>query len=574
MNIQNIQARKKSSHTTRMPLNRKTGPNKRVRVTSTRFDDTEESYAVKKNTDLEDDEDVEDEQVNVDSGDIISDKDISDDELEDSDKEENEDEILERLQRVNIESGEGDGDAEQYYSKLVKYHAQNPDIALDYDYQEADEDEYMQHAIISKDQVAVFNPKRYRLAEDEELEFSNSAYTFFHRLDVDWPCLSLSLINDEMGIERTQFPMSQYVACGTQADEKSKNRLYIMKMSNLRQTQYDSDEDRESSDDEDNVSSTFPSKDPILEHSYYNMNAEINKLKVMPQDTKYIAAMCADASLAIFNVETQLQILSRDSRRPNMKSVTPKTTPLQVLTSHSNEGFALDWSSVQKGRIGSGDFNATICVHDMLPDGQWKLLNRYNRHKKSVEDVQWSPNEANVFASASCDGNVLIWDTRVAKKEGLAFQVSTTDVNCIAWNKLKQNLIASGDDDGIINVWDMKTIGSNNGTPQSIARFTYLEGEHVTSMEWHPFDESVLLVSTDDRVTIWDLSVEKDTEELMQENENGDDEIPEQLLFEHYGRSIKDAHWSVNLKDAVMCTGEMGIQIWRPANVFDASLQE
>ncbi len=145
-----------------------------------------------------------------------------------------------------------------------------------------------------------------------------------------------------------------------------------------------------------------------------------------------------------------------------------------------------------EGQLASGDFNSIICVHQMTPDGTWKLRNNYQRHKKSVEDVQWSPNEENVFASCSCDGKVMIWDVRQPKKEGLSFKVSDVDVNVIAWNKMKQNQIASGDDNGIVTVWGMRAIATG-ATQVTDAQFNYLwrVNRSATSMEWHPTDVSI-----------------------------------------------------------------------------------
>ncbi len=143
----------------------------------------------------------------------------------------------------------------------------------------------------------------------------------------------------------------------------------------------------------------------------------------------------------------QFGLFNRDVNNANSKTViTGRRYPLKILKSHKNEEFALDWSPVQQGRLGSGDFDANICVHNMQSDVTWKLLNSYKRHSKSVEDMQWSPVEPNVFVSCSCDGKVMIWDIRQPRKEGLSFAVSKNDVNVISWNKIKQNQIATGDD--------------------------------------------------------------------------------------------------------------------------------
>ena len=63
--------------------------------------------------------------------------------------------------------------------------------------------------------------------------------------------------------------------------------------------------------------------------------------------------------------------------------------------------------------------------------------------------------------------------------------------------------------------------------------------------------------------------MEFDTEEAKTmsdaESEVDDLDIPAQLRFEHFGHNIKEVRWSVCLKDTLVCTGEMGIQIWKPS---------
>jgi ribosome assembly protein RRB1 len=39
--------------------------------------------------------------------------------------------------------------------------------------------------------------------EEEELEFSNTAYAMFHRLNTEWPCLTLDVVRDDLGFNRT-----------------------------------------------------------------------------------------------------------------------------------------------------------------------------------------------------------------------------------------------------------------------------------------------------------------------------------------------------------------------------------
>lgn len=44
--------------------------------------------------------------------------------------------------------------------------------------------------------------------------------------------------------------------------------------------------------------------------------------------------------------------------------------------------------------------------------GRWAVSQAYSAHSGSVEDLQWSPTEGTVFASASSDRTLRIWDSR------------------------------------------------------------------------------------------------------------------------------------------------------------------
>ncbi|RYG55711.1 WD40 repeat domain-containing protein [archaeon] len=77
-------------------------------------------------------------------------------------------------------------------------------------------------------------------------------------------------------------------------------------------------------------------------------------------------------------------------------------------------------------------------------------------HKGSVEDLQWSPNEATVFASCSVDKTVRIWDTRARGKAQLTVRAHDADVNVINWSKLVSYLMVSGSDDGSFKIWDLR----------------------------------------------------------------------------------------------------------------------
>jgi ribosome assembly protein RRB1 len=228
---------------------------------------------------------------------------------------------------------------------------------------------------------------------------------------------------------------------------------------------------------------------------------------------------------------------------------------------HKAEGYAIDWSPlISTGKLITGDNNGQIFVTTRTQGEGWAVDNRpLIGHTSSIEELQWSPSERHVFASASSDGTIKVWDVRSkSRTAAISVHVSDTDVNVMSWSRQTSHLLASGADDGQWAVWDLRSwkpsTPNSAPAPTPVASFNFHK-QPITSVEWHPTDDSIVAVAAaDDTLTLWDLAVELDDEESR--DTGGVAGVPPQLLFVHYMQSVKESHWHPQIPGLLVGTGE------------------
>lgn len=340
----------------------------------------------------------------------------------------------------------------------------------------------------------------------------------------------------------------------------------VMKLSSLSRMEREHEEESdEESDDE--------SADPILETKSIPLTSTTNRIRTFqsPQATSARLPTALTASM----LESG-QVLIHDIT-PHLTSFdTPGTTisqqqnkPIYSIGAHKrSEGYAVDWSPhVAEGRVATGDIDGRIFITTRAPNGSFSTDSTpFTGHAGTVEEIQWSPSDKTTFASGGNDGFVRVWDTRSkSHKPALSVPVTNTDVNVLSWSRQTSHLLASGHEDGEWAVWDLRqwrtaaqaTKGSTTiSRPEAVASFTFHK-EQITSLEWHPTDDSIVLVGAgDNTLTLWDLAVELDDEESR--DTAGVKDVPPQLLFVHYMEQVKEGHWHPQIPGVVMATGGSG----------------
>ena len=411
-----------------------------------------------------------------------------------------------------------------------------------------------------------FIPGRHKLAAGETLAPDNSAYEMLHTLESTWPCLSLDIVCDNLGYDRKSYPATVYAVAGTQTERgrEKENHIMVVKLSGLSRMEHENEEDSEEDTDADEENA-----DPVLETKSIPLTSTTNRIRA--HQSEQVSSCQPPTTLTASMVESG-QVLIHDVT-PHLSSfdtpgsfITPQQNkPLCTVRAHKSvEGYALDWSPLHnEGRLLTGDNSGKIFLTTRNQGGGFVTdTTPYTGHQSSVEELQWSPNEKNVFASASSDGTVKIWDTRSkSRKPAVSVQVSTTDVNVLSWSHQTTHLLASGADDGQWAVWDLRqwkptTNVNSNDKPTPVASFNFHK-EQITCVEWHPTDDSIVLVAAgDNTLTLWDLAVELDDEESR--DTAGVKDVPPQLLFVHYMEQVKEAHWHPQIPGVVMATGYGG----------------
>uniref|UniRef100_A0A7I4AC55 Glutamate-rich WD repeat-containing protein 1 n=1 Tax=Physcomitrium patens TaxID=3218 RepID=A0A7I4AC55_PHYPA len=435
----------------------------------------------------------------------------------------------------------------------------------------------------------VWVPGVDEIGDDEELQFDPTAYHCLHSFKLGWPCLSFDIMRDDLGVLRRDFPHAMYCVAGTQADQPGSNSIAVVHMTNVTgkipkapSAMEDGDDDADDSDsssDEEDIedlegapNQPIQSKKPIFKVRLVAHQGCVNRVRAMTQQSHIVATWGDSGYVQVWDMGNHIRSMATSGPDPSGAPTTVRQAPLHIFTGHKDEGYALDWSPITAGRLLSGDCKSNIHLWEPTPGGKWAVEKTpYTGHSASVEDLQWSPTEADVFASCSVDGTLRIWDTRNRQGSAISIKAHDADINVISWNRVASCMIASGCDDGTFRIWDLRNLKEDS----FVAHFKY-HTLPVTSIEWSPHDASTLgVTSADHQLTIWDLSLERDAEEealyqaqLKQQQAEAPQDLPPQLLFVHQGqKDLKEFHWHPQIQGMLMSTAGDGFNILRPSNL-------
>ena len=447
----------------------------------------------------------------------------------------------------------------------------------------------------------------------EKMEYNKSAYNVLFEFHTEWPCLSFDIIRDTLGAVRTSIPFSMYLVTGTQADpnyrnsaqsaiyknqnkknHRIQNKIQFLKLNDIQKTKYDDDKD-DINEEKDDEYANITDDDPVLQNRDINHPTIVNRIRNKriggnngDKPRHLVATFGADCNLRIYNGTEH--ILSLDGLTENIELVSSESKPL-MTSLHSDEGYGLAWNKVgDEPLLLTGSCAGELRLYQAKSSTFVRTL-QFKTLKASIEDIEWSPQNKNIFTSVGVDKCIRIWDIRNNKKEHVARiqNAHKYDINVCSWNPHSdhQHLLLTGSDDHSFKIWDLRKLyGGNNNNNKFNKKLKkcghyYLSSWHIgpiTSIEWHPNDSSCAMVASEDnQISIWDFSLEEDNAlpNTGAKLENNNIKIPPQLTFIHGGQQdVKEIHFHPQIPNMCISTAGSGFHLFQPDNLMESFRNE
>ncbi|TPX62134.1 hypothetical protein PhCBS80983_g00603 [Powellomyces hirtus] len=172
---------------------------------------------------------------------------------------------------------------------------------------------------------------------------------------------------------------------------------------------------------------------------------------------------------------------------------------LMRQATHSGPVRGLDFNSVQPNLLASGASQGEIFIWDLNNPAKHFTPGAKSQRLEDITAVAWNEHAAHIIATASNNGNTVIWDLR-QKREllTLVHPGGRKPITSIAWNPaVATQIVTASDDDNApgLLIWNLQ----NAAAPQ-MALHGHQKG--VLSMAWCPKDSDLLLSCGKDNSTL------------------------------------------------------------------------
>ncbi|RYR36166.1 hypothetical protein Ahy_A10g051197 isoform A [Arachis hypogaea] len=166
--------------------------------------------------------------------------------------------------------------------------------------------------------------------------------------------------------------------------------------------------------------------------------------------------------------------------------------------------YDVAWSESHDSLLVAAVADGSVKLYDTaLPptSNPIRSLRTFKEHSYCVYSAVWNPRHADVFASASGDCTLRVWDVREPSST-MVFPPHEMEVLTCDWNKYDDCIIATASVDKSIKVWDVRSfrvpIAVMNGHGYAVRKVRF--SPHVRNL--------MVSCSYDMTVCVWDFMVE------------------------------------------------------------------
>ncbi|KAI5954265.1 HAT2 [Candida jiufengensis] len=239
---------------------------------------------------------------------------------------------------------------------------------------------------------------------------------------------------------------------------------------------------------------------------------EICRARYMPQDLNIVGTINGAGGVDLYNIKDN------------------SPTSYSHFQPHTENGYGLSWNPNEKGLLVTASDDKTVCVSD---------TNKNNEtiYKKEGDDIfndaKWHFFDKHLFASASEDEYLYIYDTRSTDIVSKFHSKISKGINSVAFSPFSHNLLAIGNTNSNIGLLDLRNL--------KLLHTMMGHTEGITALEFSPHKDGILASGSQDRrIIVWDLF--KIGEE--QQQEDAEDGCPE-LFMMHAGHTagVTDLSW-------------------------------
>ncbi|CAL9099581.1 unnamed protein product [Musa textilis] len=154
------------------------------------------------------------------------------------------------------------------------------------------------------------------------------------------------------------------------------------------------------------------------------------------------------------------------------------------------------WSQSHQSLAVSALTDGTVKLWDTSLPPAPQPTSIFREHSDEVRSVDWNP-AGDCFLSASSDATIKFW-TPGRCNSYYTFQEHTDKVNAVAWNAIQPHVFASASDDYTVGLWDVRD-----------SRFlTHINVCHpggLASCNWNKYSEFLLATASGTSIKVWDI---------------------------------------------------------------------